>query len=155
MTNLQGSNSRHGSFHYIKISKISSFFGWGLFLLNDSINKQNSRIWADSQPEEGIEKQIHDEKVLVCCEFSSTKIYRLYFFSKSVFLRFKRLLNIKNTFSSRMEPHRIPHTIDELRTNVGRDCNKFTSEVLKPVYFLIKKPCELILSTHGGHIETN
>ena len=42
------------------------------------VNKENSRIWADSQPELGLEKPLNDEKVLLWCASSSTKFYGPY-----------------------------------------------------------------------------
>ena len=54
------------------------------FTLTLPLNKQNNRIWADSQPVIGIEKPLHDEKVLVWCAISAAKIYGPYFFSESV-----------------------------------------------------------------------
>lgn len=54
------------------------------FTLTLPLNKQNNRIWADSQPVIGIETPLHDEKVLVWCAISAAKIYGPYFFSESV-----------------------------------------------------------------------
>ena len=44
------------------------------FYLTFSPNKQNNRNWSDSRPLEGIERPLHDEKILVWCEIS-TKIF--------------------------------------------------------------------------------
>jgi transposase len=54
------------------------------FTLTLPVNKQNNRIWADSQPLVGIETPLHDEKVLVWCAISAARIYGPYFFSEHV-----------------------------------------------------------------------
>jgi hypothetical protein len=54
------------------------------FSLTLPLNKQNNRIWADSQPVVGIETPLHDEQVLVWCAFSAAKVYGPYFFSETV-----------------------------------------------------------------------
>jgi hypothetical protein len=54
------------------------------FSLALPVNKQNNRIWADSDPVIGIETALHDLKVLVWCAISAAKIYGPYFFSASV-----------------------------------------------------------------------
>ena len=48
------------------------------------MNKQNNRIWASEKPEGGIERPLHDQKVLVFCAISAVKVYGPYFFSESV-----------------------------------------------------------------------
>ena len=54
------------------------------FYLTLPLNKQNIRIWSDSQPFEGIEKTLQDEKILVWCGMSAEKIYGPYYFETSV-----------------------------------------------------------------------
>ena len=41
------------------------------FYLTLSANKQNNRNWSDSRPLEGIERPLHDEKILVWCEITA------------------------------------------------------------------------------------
>ena len=45
------------------------------FYLTESSNKQNNRVWLKERPAIGIERPLHDEKVLVFCAISATKIY--------------------------------------------------------------------------------
>jgi len=54
------------------------------FSLTLPLNKQNNRIWADSQPVIGIETPLHDKKILVWCAISATKLYGPHFFSETV-----------------------------------------------------------------------
>ena len=54
------------------------------FSLTLPLNKQNNRTWADSNPYNGIELPLHDEKVLVWCAISAERIFGPYFFSESV-----------------------------------------------------------------------
>jgi hypothetical protein len=54
------------------------------FYLSLPLNKQNNRIWSDSDPFLGVEIPLQDEKVLVWCAMSAKKIYGLYFFSEIV-----------------------------------------------------------------------
>ena len=54
------------------------------FYLTLTVNKQNQRIWSELQPNEGVEIPLHDEKILVWCAISATKIYGVYFFEESV-----------------------------------------------------------------------
>ena len=84
-TYYEKKNSRDGSFHCQKPLRIGSFLSdEAYFTLTLPLNKQNNRIWADSQPVIGIETPLHDEKVLVWCAISAAKIYGPYFFSESV-----------------------------------------------------------------------
>lgn len=50
------------------------------FWLNGYVNKQNCRIWADTNPHEVHQKQLHPEKVTVWCGFWSGGIIGPYFF---------------------------------------------------------------------------
>jgi len=54
------------------------------FYLTLPINKQNNRIWAQSQPHQGIEIPLHDEKILVWCAISADKIYGAHYFENAV-----------------------------------------------------------------------
>lgn len=54
------------------------------FYLTLPENKQNNRIWAESRPNEAVERPLNDEKVLVWCAISAKKIYGPYFFENSV-----------------------------------------------------------------------
>ena len=54
------------------------------FYLNLPLNKQNSRIWSDSNPYLGEEIPLQDEKIMVWCAISAEKIYGPYFFSENV-----------------------------------------------------------------------
>jgi hypothetical protein len=48
------------------------------FYLTLLLNKQNNRIWADSQPLVGIEMPLHEEKVL--CDFGRKDLWALLLF---------------------------------------------------------------------------
>jgi hypothetical protein len=54
------------------------------FYLTLPKNKQNNRIWGKSNPYEGIEEPLNDEKVLVWCAIWSGGIYGPYFFEENV-----------------------------------------------------------------------
>ena len=47
----------------------------------------------------------------------------------------------------------LPKTLDDLKANLEREIKKITPDMLKDVFFNIKKRCELIISSGGGHIE--
>ena len=54
------------------------------FYLTEPVNEQNNRLWLKSRPNEGIERPLHDEKVLVWCAMSSERIFGPYFFEGTV-----------------------------------------------------------------------
>ena len=54
------------------------------FYLTLPVNKQNNRQWAISQPSEGVEIPLQDEKILVWVAISATKVYGVYYFESSV-----------------------------------------------------------------------
>lgn len=54
------------------------------FYLHGGHNIQNDRIWAQFQPYELVEKPLNDDKVMVWCAFSATKVYGPYFFKNTV-----------------------------------------------------------------------
>ncbi len=67
------------------------------FYLTESINKQNNRMWLESRPIDWIERPLNDEKVLVWCAISATKIYGPYFFEETV-NQYNYLDMLKNFF---------------------------------------------------------
>lgn len=54
------------------------------FYLNQPINKQNNRVWCESQPCVGVEQPLFDKKILVWCAISVNRVYGPYFFETSV-----------------------------------------------------------------------
>ena len=54
------------------------------FYLTIPVNKQNNRIWGESQPGLGVEKPLQDHKILVWCAISANKVYGVYYFKSSV-----------------------------------------------------------------------
>lgn len=54
------------------------------FYLTQPINKQNNRIWAESNPNELVEKPLHDQKVMVWCGISAKRVFGPYFFDSTV-----------------------------------------------------------------------
>jgi len=50
------------------------------FWMNGYVNKQNCRIWEDTNPREIHQNQLHPEKVTVWCGFWSSVIISPYFF---------------------------------------------------------------------------
>ena len=54
------------------------------FCLTEAANKQNDRLWLDSTPEDAIEAPLHDQKVMVWCAISASKLYGPYFFETTV-----------------------------------------------------------------------
>ena len=54
------------------------------FCLKATANKQNNRMWLKERPTDVIEVPLRDQKVLVWCAFSASKIYGPYFFEESV-----------------------------------------------------------------------
>ena len=53
------------------------------FDLNDNVNKQNCRIWSDSNPQILHETELHPLRVTVWCAVSSKYIVGPYFFEES------------------------------------------------------------------------
>jgi inhibitor of nuclear factor kappa-B kinase subunit alpha len=54
------------------------------FYLTKPVNKQNDRLWSESELFEMVERPLQDEKVLVWCAMTSSKIYGPYFFDSTV-----------------------------------------------------------------------
>jgi hypothetical protein len=54
------------------------------FYLHLPVNKQNNREWAQCKPSEGSETPLQDQRVLVWCGISATRIYGPYFFDSTV-----------------------------------------------------------------------
>lgn len=54
------------------------------FYLTLPVNKQNNRHWSESQPCIGVEKPLHDEKILVFCAISDKRVYGPYYFEETV-----------------------------------------------------------------------
>lgn len=54
------------------------------FYLTLPLNKQNNRVWSESDPCLGVEQPLQDEKVLVWCAISAQWIIGPYFFDESV-----------------------------------------------------------------------
>ena len=54
------------------------------FYLHGGHNIQNTRIWAQFQPDESHEVPLNDEKVMVWCAFSGNNVYGPYFFDENV-----------------------------------------------------------------------
>ena len=54
------------------------------FTLTESLNKQNNRLWLESRPIDKIERPLYDEKVLVWCAISASKIYGPFYFEETV-----------------------------------------------------------------------
>ena len=67
------------------------------FYLCESINKQNNRQWLESKPTDKIERPLHDEKVLLWCAISASKIYGPFYFESSV--NRENYLEMLNIFS--------------------------------------------------------
>ena len=54
------------------------------FGLTEKVNKQNNRLWLEKKTEEVHEMPLYDDKILVWCAISATKIYGPFFFESSV-----------------------------------------------------------------------
>ena len=54
------------------------------FYLTEKVNKQNNRLWLEYNPYETRQVPLHDEKVLVWCAISASKIYGPFFFLENV-----------------------------------------------------------------------
>jgi AraC-like DNA-binding protein len=54
------------------------------FYLTLPLNKQNNRVWSESQPFVGIEHPLNDKKILVWCAISVNRIFGPYFFETTV-----------------------------------------------------------------------
>jgi hypothetical protein len=67
------------------------------FYLCLPVNKQNDRIWSLEKPTDVIEKPLHDQKLLVWCAITTTKIIGPYFFKESV-NQHNYLFMLKNFF---------------------------------------------------------
>ena len=81
------------------------------FYLTESINKQNNRMWLESRPIDWIERPLFDDKVLVWCAISASKVYGPYFFEESV-NQHNYLDMLKNFFGQSIsEPKATKNTI--------------------------------------------
>ncbi len=60
------------------------------FYLNLPVNKQNNRIWATEAPHVAVERPLQDQKVLVWCAMSSTKIHGPRFLYRDSTVSFKK-----------------------------------------------------------------
>ena len=54
------------------------------FYLTLPVNKQNNRVWSEYQPYAGVEKPLHDQKILVWCAISVDRVYGPFFFEACV-----------------------------------------------------------------------
>ncbi len=55
-----------------------------IFLLKQKVNRQNTRLWLSSKPDDLIELPLFDEQVMVWCGMSAHKVYGPYFFETNV-----------------------------------------------------------------------
>jgi hypothetical protein len=55
-----------------------------VFTLKQKINRQKTRFWLESKPDDEIELPLQDEKVMVWCGLSSLRVYGSYFFESNV-----------------------------------------------------------------------
>jgi len=82
------------------------------FDLNGNVNKQNCRIWSQSNPEILHETELHPERVTVWCAVSSRCIVGPYFFEENgvtVTVNGDRYLNmLKEFFYPELRQRRIP-----------------------------------------------
>ena len=65
------------------LDKLPVYVWWGKFDLNKNVNKQNCRIWSESNPEIIHETELHPERVTVWCAVSSRCIVEPYFFKEN------------------------------------------------------------------------
>lgn len=54
------------------------------FYLTLSLNNQNNRLWSQSQPMQGVEYPLHDQKILVWCAISANRVFGPYYFEETV-----------------------------------------------------------------------
>jgi len=95
--------------------------------LTQPVNKQNNRIWANSIPCTGIEVPLFDKKVLVWCGISVNRIFRPFYFEKSVNQR-NYLEMLQNFFGQDCLKYQIPKIIIS---------NKMVQLLIPPTMFKI------------------
>ena len=146
---------------FIKQPKNNKFFficsDEAYFYLTESVNKQNNRLWLASRPLNAIERPLYDEKVLVWCAISASKIYGPYFFEtpvnssnylmmlKSYFWpMFSRTnANIKHYFQQDGAP---AHTANEVQNYLKQQFSeRFLDKTMWPPRSPDLNPCDFYL----------
>ncbi len=133
------------------------------FYLTLPINKQNNREWAASNPCNGVEKPLHDKKVLVWCAISPAKIIGPYYFTECVNQR-NYLKMLKDYFIPRLlkMPSRekyyfqqdgaTPHTATSVQTWLSdKFGEKFIDKKSWPPRSPDLNPCDFYL---WGHLKS-
>ena len=133
------------------------------FYLSLPLNKQNNRIWSDSQPYCGIEMPLHDEKVLVWCAISADRVFGPYFFENTV--KKENYLEMIQTFfwpkilrTSNYQKYYFqqdgatPHTADKVQNWLTRKfSDKFLNKKMWPPRSPDLNPCDYYL---WGHLKS-
>lgn len=97
------------------------------FYLTQTVNKQNNRMWAETNPKVGIEEPLHDSKLLVWVAISADKVQGVYFFEGTVnkenylnMLRFYFWKKIENVYRHEkyyfLQDGATPHTATTVQT---------------------------------------
>jgi hypothetical protein len=104
------------------------------FYLTPPINKQSDRIWSATKPLESIQRPLQDERVLVWCGMSASKIYGPYFFEDTVnqhnylymlqqsfWKQHRRVENYQNYYFQQdgATPHKANRVQDYLKSKFG------------------------------------
>ena len=130
------------------------------FYLTLPINKQNNRQWSKSDPWLGVEKPLHDEKILVWCGISVNRVFGPYYFEDNV-NQHNYLDMIKNYFwpkilrTAEYEKYYFqqdgakPHTANSVQTWLnGKFDSKFINKNMWPVRSPDLNVCDFFLWGH-------
>lgn len=133
------------------------------FYLTLPINNQNNRQWSKSQPYIGVEKPLHDQKILVWCAISAKRVFGPFYFEENVNQYNYRdmLINYfwpKVLRTAEYEKYYFqqdgakPHTAETVQTWLhGKFGKKFIDKNLWPPRSSDLNPCDFFL---WGHLKS-
>lgn len=137
------------------------------FYLTLPVNNQNNRQWSESQPCLGVEKPLHDQKVLVWCAISAKRIFGPYYFED--YVNQHNYLNMLNSFfwpkvlkTAEYEKYYFqqdgarPHTATAVQTWLyDKFGQKFVDKDLWPPRSPDLNPCDFYLWGHLKQVVYN
>ncbi len=146
---------------FIKLNPLTKnymiFSDEAYFYLTLPLNKQNNRLWSESDPMVGVEKPLHDTKILVWCAISANRVFGPYYFEENV-NQHNYLVMLKNFFWPRIEKNpefkkhyfqqdgARPHTATPVQTWLkSKFGNKFIDKNMWPPRSPDLNPCDFFL----------
>jgi hypothetical protein len=137
------------------------------FYLTLPLNHQNNRIWSNSQPCVGVERPLHDKKILVWCAISVNRVFGPYYFEETVnqlnylemlknyfWPKVLRTPNYKNYYLQ--QDGATPHTAIAVQTWLGQNFGKkFITKEMWPPRSPDLNPCDFYLWGHLKEVMYN